>query len=45
MVVCLGVQKVMERVLKYGDSEEASYCISCAHGSELDVEGEEESVS
>jgi hypothetical protein len=32
MVVCLGVRKVMERALKYGDSEEASYYTSCAHG-------------
>jgi hypothetical protein len=32
MVVCLGVQKVMERALKYEDSVGASYYTSCAHG-------------
>jgi hypothetical protein len=32
MVVCLGVRKVMERALKYGDIVGASYYTSCAHG-------------
>jgi hypothetical protein len=39
-------RKVMECVLKYEDSEGASYYTSCAHGaSEPEVEGDEESVS
>jgi hypothetical protein len=32
MVVCLREHKVMERALKYKDSEETSYYTSCAHG-------------
>jgi hypothetical protein len=41
----------MEHALKYGDSEDASYYTSCSwrlevmDDSELDVEGDEESVS
>jgi hypothetical protein len=51
MVVCLGVQKVMEHALKYNDSVGASYYTSCAWRLEVvddsmpDVEGDKESVS
>jgi hypothetical protein len=52
MVVCLRVRKVIEHVLKFGDSVGAyllyffrSWCLEVVDDSELDVEGDEESVS